>query len=111
MNNFIAGNVNLKLLEVRNLIKLTGLGSIGSKEYIEKQEAVLTLELFLAELEKGVEDLNLGHFLRFVTRTGRIPLLVFQKMSKLLLLKIISFLVRQLVVYYYEYQKNLLEKC
>ena len=111
MNNFIAENVNLKLLEVWNLIKLTGLGSIGSKGYIEKQEAVLTLELFLAELEKGAEDLNLGHFVRFVIGTGRIPLLVFKKISKLLLLKIISFLVRQLVVYCYEYQKNLLEKC
>ena len=39
----------------------------------------MTLELFLAELEKGLEDLNLGHFSRFKTRTDRIPLLGFKK--------------------------------
>ena len=87
MKYFIAENVNLKLPEVRSLIKFTDLGSIGSKGYIEKQEAVVTLELFLAELEKGVEDLNLGHFLRFVTETDRIPLLGFKKNIEVLIVE------------------------
>ena len=71
----------------------------------------MTLELFLAELEKGVEDLNLGHFLRFKTGTDRIPLLGFKKISKFLLLEIMRFPVRQLVVYCCEYQNMLLQKC
>ena len=61
MKYFIVENVNnLKLLEIKRLIKFNALGNKG---YIEKKEAVVTLELFLSELEKGVEDLNLQHLL------------------------------------------------
>ena len=62
----------------------------------------MTLKLFLAELEKHAADLNLGHFLRFAMGTDRIRSLGFKNILKLLLLKIISFLVWQLLVYCYE---------
>ena len=39
------------------------------------------------ELVKGVEDLNLGHFLRFVTGTDRIPLLGFKKNIEVLIVE------------------------
>ena len=95
MKYFIAENVNLKLPEVRSLIKFTDFGSIDSKGYMEKQEAVMILELFLAELEKSVEDLNLEHFLRFITGTDiKFHYLDLKKISKFLLLKMICFSVR-----------------
>ena len=45
----------------------------------------MTLVLFIVELEKDVQELNLRHFIRFVTGTERIPLLGFKKNIEVLI--------------------------
>ena len=64
MKYFIAENVNLKLQEVRSLIKFTDIGGIG---------------VISCRIGKSFVDLNVRHFLRFVTGTDRFPLLGFKK--------------------------------
>ena len=76
---FLKDTAKPTLLQVRSIIKFKREFPAGSNLAIEEEQAMIEIELFLSELERGENDLTLVDFLKFTAATDRIPFIGLHK--------------------------------
>ena len=71
---FLKDTVELSLMQVRSVIEFKREAPPGSNLSAQEESAMIEIELFLADLEKGDCGVTLKDFLKFTAATDRIPI-------------------------------------